>query len=583
MSSDPPMLQGNFPQSRGCPYFNRDHDRLPSLTHPHAHMLAYPSLSQHHHHLNSNSGTPYGSETNYNHPARPHTQSSGQPQHTVHPRAQPPHTNHINHTNISNTNQANHPHPRLPLPPYDPVHANNNTNNSNGWYQQGQHPNRHVQTHPAGAPAPPLSQMNAEGNPAATAAAAAAASGAAAGTGASSNAGSAGSAPDGHFGQGGGAGLGLGPGPLSGAPATGRGPAAGTAPGNAAGGTFHSMLAQPGGVTAANGQHQESYPYDPTGLGGPGPFHFPSGMSRQHRSQVALASHLNQLNYRLSHHTNELERQTQQLNQNINQHHNPQQSQQRRHRATGSIDRSHQPASNLRGPSLPALAAPFHTPISVPAMATESSAPVESSPNATPPHTHDVFYGAAGESRHRFAPPHYGLSAAGELTRAGAAAAMAPSHTEPPASAPSADSSPTADHRRNQARTRVRTGLDADYDSGDEPYGIEDMLADDEATMRFIDQISHETGGAREHRHNYEEARVRQQQLLRGQMSTKRVASKKALSQLQSVDIASLDEGEKSKSFNPPPSPAFRGPCHCHANHLDSLCYLLQRVWHSQP
>lgn len=605
MSSDPPMLQSNFLQSRGCPYFNRDHDRLPSLSHQQAQLLAHPSLSQHHHHPNNNnnnnnnsssSGIPYGSETNYNHPSRQHTHShsSGQPQHAVHPRAQPPpqtnHINHANNSNISNTNHTNHPPPRLPLPLFDPVHANNNNNASNGaWYQQGQNPGRHVQTHPVGVPAPPLPQMNTESNPAAALAAAAArASGAAAAA-----SGNAGSAPDGHFGQGNGASLGSGsgPGPLSGAPATGRGPTPGNSAGNATSGAFHSVLTQPGGVSAANGQqHQEAYPYDPSGLGGgPGPYHYPSGMSRQHRSQAALASHLSQLNYRLVHdinrqegHQSQLYTQHQHGHQHQPQHQQPQHSpQQRRHRATGSIGRSHQPASNLRGPSLPALVAPFHTPISIPAMATESTAPVDSSPNATPPHAHDIFYGGgAGESRHRLAGPQYGLSATGELTRVEAGASMAPSsHAEPPASALSVDSSPTADHRRNQAQARLRASLQADYDSGDEPYGIEDMLADDEATMQFIDQISHEAGAAREQRHNFEEVRIRQQQLLRGQMSTKRVASKKALSQLQIVDIASLDEGEKSKSLNllyPSPAPFLLPLSRSrHANHLASLCHLL--------
>lgn len=611
MSSDPQMLQSNFPQSRGCPYFNRDHDRLPSLSHPHSHLLAlaHPSLSQHHHHPNNNnnnnnnsSGITFGSETNYNHPSRQHTQSAGQPQHAVHPRAQPPpqtnNINHANHSNISSTNHTSHSPPRLPLPLFDPVHANNNNHNSNAsnaWYQQGPNPGRHVQTYPVGVPAPPLPQMNSESNAAASAAAAAAAaaSGAAAAAEASSIAGS---APDSPFGRGNGASLGPGLGLLSGAPATGRGPAPGNAAGNATSGSFHSVLAQPGGVPAANGHHQEAYPYDPSGLGGgPGAYHFPSGMSRQHRSQAALASHLSQLNYRLGHDINRQEgHQSQLYTQPQHQHHpqhHPQQQpqhqpqQQRRHRATGSIGRSHQPVSNLRGPNLPALVAPFHTPISIPAMATESTAPVDSSPNATPPHAHDSFYGGAGESRPRLPGP-YSYSATGDLM-VEVGASMAPSHAEPPASAPSADSSPTADHRRNQAQARLRASLQADYDSGDEPYAIEDMLADDDATMQFIEQISHEAGAAREQRHNFEEVRIRQQQLLRGQMSTKRVASKRALSQLQTVDIASLDEGEKSKSLSLPyPSPApfsllLLRPRH--ANHLASLCHLLQRVWNSQP
>ncbi|KAK1833806.1 hypothetical protein QBC39DRAFT_40632 [Podospora conica] len=570
MSSDPSMLESSFPQSRGCPYFNRGHhDHLPSLSHPQAHMLAHPPLSQHHYHLSNNSGTTYGGEINYNHLSRPHPQSAGQPQHTPHPRTQPPHANHGNNSNNNNNNSTNHnnashannhtnhPHPRLPLPPYDPVHANGgSSSSSNAWYQPGQNPNRHIQTHLAVTAAPPSSQMNTSGNPAAGGAAGAAgapAADAAAAAAASGNAGNAGSAPDGHFGRGGAAGLGLGSGPgtQSGAPSTGRGPAAGNP--SAAGGGFHSVLAQPGGVTAPNGGHQ-GYPYGAPGPGGLGPYHFSLSapdMSRGYPTlPPAFAPHMNQPNYHHHHHP-----------QHHNQHQHQsqqQQQQQQRHQATGSIDRSShqpQPVSNLRGPSLPALNPPFHAaPISGAAMATESPASAESSPNATPPHAHDIFYSAPGESRRRLAPPLapplYRLSAAGELARAEAAAQMAPSSTEQPASAHSSDSSPTAEHRRNQARSRLgaAAALQAEYDSGDDPYDIGDMVGDEEETMRFIDQIHHDTGGVtREARHNTtEERRIREQQVLRGQMSTKRVASKKALAQLQSVDIASLDESEKT-------------------------------------
>lgn len=54
---------------------------------------------------------------------------------------------------------------------------------------------------------------------------------------------------------------------------------------------------------------------------------------------------------------------------------------------------------------------------------------------------------------------------------------------------------------------------------------------------------------------------VRQAQILRGQMSNKKVASQRALSTLQSVEVSTLPESEKSMSSSvhpaPPPSPHF--------------------------
>lgn len=78
-----------------------------------------------------------------------------------------------------------------------------------------------------------------------------------------------------------------------------------------------------------------------------------------------------------------------------------------------------------------------------------------------------------------------------------------------------------------------------DYDSDDEL----DQLEDDHQALRFIEQFS--VGG--NFPRDMGEAQVRAHQILRGQMPNKRVASKKALSQLQSVDMDSLEESERSR------------------------------------
>lgn len=69
------------------------------------------------------------------------------------------------------------------------------------------------------------------------------------------------------------------------------------------------------------------------------------------------------------------------------------------------------------------------------------------------------------------------------------------------------------------------------------------------------------------------ERHVRAHQLLRGQMTSKRVASKSAISSLQSVEIDTLPESERSKlqcSFS------YCEPWKLTAN---SMCDLLQRIW----
>ncbi|KAK3695316.1 hypothetical protein B0T22DRAFT_508515 [Podospora appendiculata] len=103
---------------------------------------------------------------------------------------------------------------------------------------------------------------------------------------------------------------------------------------------------------------------------------------------------------------------------------------------------------------------------------------------------------------------------------------------------------PDPERRRNFSTrpriARVPTSQNSEYDSEEEPDP--DQLGE-EQTMRLIEQL--QTHG-NPYQRELDEARVRAQQLLRGQISNKRVASKKALSQLQSVDMNTLEESERT-------------------------------------
>jgi hypothetical protein len=88
----------------------------------------------------------------------------------------------------------------------------------------------------------------------------------------------------------------------------------------------------------------------------------------------------------------------------------------------------------------------------------------------------------------------------------------------------------------------------SDYDSDEDSP---DMMETDGDQLSFLEQFS--VGNMTFHGRD-EEMRIRTQQMIRGQLSNKRIASKKAIGQLQSVDISTLDETERCKLF---PSPLF--------------------------
>lgn len=118
-------------------------------------------------------------------------------------------------------------------------------------------------------------------------------------------------------------------------------------------------------------------------------------------------------------------------------------------------------------------------------------------------------------------------------------------------------------------------------DSSD--YDSEEDAADEQERMGFL----RDSLGANLSRDELTEARIRAQQLLRGQMSTKRVASKSAIASLRSVDIASLPEKDRSTYSHPPPICLIQSNnCLGQVNAnvlLRSVHHLLQRLRRREP
>jgi hypothetical protein len=81
----------------------------------------------------------------------------------------------------------------------------------------------------------------------------------------------------------------------------------------------------------------------------------------------------------------------------------------------------------------------------------------------------------------------------------------------------------------------------SDHDSDEELGSSAD---EEEQMMRYMDEFGVNPAHFRS---LMAEDHIRATQLLRGQLTNKRVASRKALSQLQSVDLDSLSESERSK------------------------------------
>lgn len=103
---------------------------------------------------------------------------------------------------------------------------------------------------------------------------------------------------------------------------------------------------------------------------------------------------------------------------------------------------------------------------------------------------------------------------------------------------------PPNTERRRDYTARMRLGRGhppSDYDSDEDPA---DLMETESETLSFLEQFS--VGNIGFHGRD-DELRIRAQQVIRGQLTNKRVASRKAIGQLQSVEISTLDEGERCK------------------------------------
>lgn len=102
----------------------------------------------------------------------------------------------------------------------------------------------------------------------------------------------------------------------------------------------------------------------------------------------------------------------------------------------------------------------------------------------------------------------------------------------------------TPRHRLSSGRTSLSDELRGESSrAATDGSGPSTSSSDDDSDLEL---------GPRLHFMGYQHS-TRQSQILRGQMSNKRVASKKAIQSLQEVDITTLSESEKSKLTNHPP------------------------------
>ncbi|KAL2118979.1 hypothetical protein VTJ04DRAFT_5938 [Mycothermus thermophilus] len=183
------------------------------------------------------------------------------------------------------------------------------------------------------------------------------------------------------------------------------------------------------------------------------------------------------------------------------------------------------PASHLRNPSLLTQPVSFDPPITfgLPGQSNTasgdgpSSSGTQQGPSAatTPSRQPDHIQVRVRETPARRAQP-------------GAPASTASQQPIPPA---------PASHRRGMVFTRRAQGDDSDEDGGF-------TSNEDDQMMRYEDEFGAMPAQLRA---MFAEDHVRAAQVLRGQLSgTKRVASKQALAQLQSVDPSTLPEGERT-------------------------------------
>jgi len=118
--------------------------------------------------------------------------------------------------------------------------------------------------------------------------------------------------------------------------------------------------------------------------------------------------------------------------------------------------------------------------------------------------------------------------------------------TMPEADALFAGAAPPANSSTRRALTaRLRIGRGAAASVSDDSDEDPDIMDSESEAISFLEQFTSGNPSIRDR--DNDEFRIRAHQLLRGQMTNKRVASRKALSQLQTVDLNTLEESERSK------------------------------------
>ncbi|KAK5655439.1 hypothetical protein OQA88_5710 [Cercophora sp. LCS_1] len=332
------------------------------------------------------------------------------------------------------------------------------------------------------------------------------------------------------------AGVGGGSAPSAGAPGTGPGPI------------------QPGLLHQLSPHHESfggpQYPSFPVFRG-----HNISLHEHPHRFGATSSSSQNTIHSHPSHPSHQQQQQQQQQHSQQSSQSQPAQHQPQQQAPLTANRSTASQTGPLRGISLPALNPATLVPAPLPQPTMSSSSSGESSPDAPSASRDSSLFGphdASVSSRTRSSgngnsnmPP---LSSVPLPPRSSLFGGPEPSRPEATSSDPeptSATQAPpallSADRRRSH-NTRVRPGRApvSDYDSDEE---IADLVDSENEALSFLEQF---TGNPALRTAEAEEIRIRAHQVLRGQMSNKRVASKKALSQLQTVDVNSLEESERT-------------------------------------
>lgn len=522
-ASDPPLSsshqQQHHAQSQGCPYFRSDRGHPTSLPNPHS---QYPH-SAFHAHARSTFGLLSSSSNNrgvanHLHPhSLPHSHPHPHPVHAPHPNSH-----------------------------YDPVHAASGAGGSvssanTSWYAP---PTAAPFQWPAPVPVPlgphPLSSLQLPPRP-----------GPSAGAGPSSEP---------YF-----AGVGGGsvPVPSAGAPGVGPGP---IQPGLLQSQHQHQLSQLSphhdpfGSYTFGAYRHQQPHPQQPVST------HHPRFALGGQAPQTQSNSHTLS-----NHHSQPSHHQPSQQNLASQQSQQPQPTPSQLSQMSQSGDRQPQPtiagtAAAAPRISLPALN-PFPNPAqpSPPTMSTNNTSSGESSPAAPPASRTSLFTSPDDSPRAGQTRTNGGGNGA---TSSSSSASIPPQPPQThrlvffngsdhprtdagPSTMPEADplfagsAPPAPPNTRRGLTTRLRIGRGTAASVSDDSDEDPDIMDSESEAISFLEQFTSGHPSIRDR--DNDEFRIRAHQILRGQMTNKRVASRKALSQLQTVDLSTLEESERSK------------------------------------